>query len=489
MRGDPRLGRTRLLFASSGVLLGAAMLFTQKVLFTLPAAMLVMLGYLLQRHETASPRAKLAGALSFLCGVLTPIVLTLALFAGGGALAAFLEHNLLLNLDWKFRASTLPVARSIVQGNPTLTALALVGLLVTCVRAGGSGGLRHGDALIALHTLGLLAGAFLISVGYAQYFLMLLPLAALLAGDLLVRTVDAVASAAAGAWRHAPALADGVLGLSMVALSVHPLGVMNGILHQGPSKVSAQLARLRLVMANTMPEDTVMDGFTGAGAFRPHAYGYFFLHEEIRALIGAEERHRLVAGLRDGEIAPKVVILDRDLRQLSPEAVAFFEENYDRTEDGLVWTRKPLWLDDQRFGGRLEVGDGPTDVLVGRGWYPPEWEGGRSLRRTRGRRSTLRLPLQMGGAGRLAVHARLESAPAPARLELLVNDLSCGDTALEAGWRDYVFRVPAGALRDGVNRVRLSYSSSPGDPDGAPAGGSSVMAVDYLHVGREGAAP
>jgi hypothetical protein len=432
LRGDPARGAIKALFAASGVFLGAAILFTQKVLFTVPAAAALMLWHVLEPRDGGRMRAKLGGAVYFVAGLLAPVVLTLAFFASRGALAAFVDDNLLLNLRWKFRTSTLPVARSIALDNPVLTVLAFVGLIVTVARAAAPGSLRRGDALIAVHALGLLAGALLISVAYTQYFLMLFPLAALLAAALLVRLVDAIAGLAAR-WRSLPGLADALLG--------------------------------------------------------PHAYYYFFLHEEIRALLGPAERSRLVAALRDGELAPKLVLLDHDLLHLAPEAVDFFRQNYDSLGDGVVWTRKPVWLDDQRLAGRLELGEGPTDALVGRGWYPPERESGRSVRRTRGRRSTIRIPVRAATHTRIGIHARLEFVAVPVRLELLVNELPCGETALETGWRDYVFRVPPGALRAGINRVRLNASASPRDVDAGHAGRNSVMAVDYLQLMGDGVRP
>jgi hypothetical protein len=86
-----------------------------------------------------------------------------------------------------------------------------------------------------------------------------------------------------------------------------------------PSRMPDQLARLRLVLGLTSPRDTVFDGFTGAGAFRPHAYYWFFLHDEIRALLGDAERDGLKRALRDGDIAPAVVLFDSDVQDLSPE--------------------------------------------------------------------------------------------------------------------------------------------------------------------------
>jgi hypothetical protein len=208
---------------------------------------------------------------------------------------------------------------------------------------------------------------------------------------------------------------------------------------------------MRAVMETTSPDQTVLDGFTGAGVFRPHAWYYFFLHEEIRALLGAPQIGRLRAELRDGEIAPALVLFDDDVAHLPAEIVDFLRDNYEPTPDPLVWRAKDYGL--AGGAGRIDVGGGPTDALVGRGWSAPEREGGLTWRRTQGRRSTLRVPLRAPADIVIEVRARAEAAGD--RLALAVNDAPAGERPLLAGWADYRFPVPAAAWRAGVNRVRL----------------------------------
>src|SRR5262249_8528041 len=158
----------------------------------------------------------------------------------------------------------------------------------------------------------------------AQYFLMVLPLVALLAAETLV--------AGAGALGATSARRGAIVGaVALVAVTVSPLATLAGRLRPERPRVPAQLARLRAVMDATTPDQTVLDGFTGAGVFRPHAWYYFFLHDEIRRLLGAPEIGRLRAALREGEIAPALVILDDDVAQLPDEIVSFLRENYEPT--------------------------------------------------------------------------------------------------------------------------------------------------------------
>jgi hypothetical protein len=449
---EERVARGRL--ALAGFLLGSAALFTQKAVFTLPATTILFGWWTLEGRSSGSWRARAKGVLAFAAGGALPLVATLALFAAHTGIAAFFEFNVRRNVAWRMRFSPVPFLRRIFDANPLLVCLAGAGWIRAARGLGSAGALRSGEALLVLHTLGLLAGAFLNPVPHLHYFLMVLPLAALLAAQALG---EAAAALARWTRRTTPAAtaALAVLGLAIVAAA--PLAAGFQTLFPANPKVQDQLGRLRLVHGLTSPTDTVLDGFTGAGAFRPHAYFYFFLHDQIRALLGDEETDGLRRALRDGEIAPAVILFDFDVQDFSPEVKSFVEENYERAGDPLVWRRKDLALDGELAHGRLDVGRGPTSVLVGRGWGEAEEEGGRWLRRTRGRLSTLRVPLRRPADLAVTVRARSEAEVEGARLGLVINDRECGEQDLVAGWSDYAFPVPQAAWHPGVNRVRLHH--------------------------------
>ncbi|HEX6736928.1 MAG TPA: hypothetical protein VF310_01515, partial [Vicinamibacteria bacterium] len=463
---------------AAGLLLGAATLFTQKALFTAPASGLLLLWWLWDGWRDGTRGRRLGSVLLYGAGAVAPLLATLALFAPRTGVAAFVESNLWLNLRWP--RSVFPagdMVRRLVRVNWPLLALAAAGL----VRAGrgllSAARFERGDALLVLQAAGLAAGATRIPTLQAQYFLMLLPLAAVLAGGALAAAAGFLARRLSSAEREPERrgllLAAGLLAACLPAAGTLALGV-----RPADQKMAEQLARLRFVLANTTPEQTVLDGFTGAGVFRPHAYYYFFLHDEVRPLLGLEELRRLRGQLRDGEIAPALVILDRDLKELDGEVVQFLADNYEDVGDGLMRRPRALWLDAPERGGRLELGEGPLEVLVGRGFTPSQREGARAFRRTQGRRATLRLPLRAPGAFRLRVHARGEPPLAGGRLALAVNEAPCGEQPLDEGWRDYVFEVPAGSWRAGVNRVRLVLGGgSAGD-----AGPPPSVAVDYVQL-------
>ena len=457
LRRAPEERGTRGRLAAAGFLLGAAVLFTQKVALTLPATLVVLLAWVLDRRQWRSRRARVLGLAAFGVGAAVPLVATLALFAAHTGISRFIELNVTRNADWRVRFSPVPFLRAIFQANLAVVCLGVLGWVQAAARLPSPDALRQGGVLLVLQTLGLLAGAFAIPVPQLHYFLMVLPLAAILAARALAGAAEAAARRGRDPARAATLAAVAILGLALAA--VPPLAAGFKSLDPARPKVQDQLARMRLVLALTTPGETVMDGFTGAGVFRPHAYYYFFLHDEIRALLEGPEKDGLRRALRDGEIAPALVLFDFDVQDLSPEVKLFVEENYEPAGDPLVWKPKALALDGPVAQGRLEVGHGPTAVLVGRGWDEPEQEGGRWLRRTRGERSTLRVPLRRPADFVVIVRARPEAA-GEARLGLSVNGTDCGERPLVAGWSDYAFAVPAAAWRAGVNAVRLTHASS-----------------------------
>src|SRR5262249_52884236 len=74
--------------------------------------------------------------------------------------------------------------------------------------------------------------------------------------------------------------------IASVGIILFPL---RQIYHQTERTNSKQLEAIKFIMDNTAPEDAVLDGWSGFGVFRPHAYYYHFLHAELRAMLGNHE--------------------------------------------------------------------------------------------------------------------------------------------------------------------------------------------------------
>lgn len=141
---------------------------------------------------------------------------------------------------------------------------------------------------------------------------------------------------------------ENLASLVLVAgLSIYPFKIM--VMSGGtayPSASSGQytntttLNQIRYVFQNTSPTDTCMDGWTGLGVFRPHAWFYWLLHDEMRAMLSERTVSEIEASLRSGSIAPKLIFYDDDLKGLSAQTAQFFESHYEPTGVELIQRRK-----------------------------------------------------------------------------------------------------------------------------------------------------
>jgi hypothetical protein len=186
------------------------------------------------------------------------------------------------------------------------------------------------------------------------------------------------------------------------------------------------------------------------------------------------------------------------LLQLAP---AQAEVVYRRLLRARAWLPDPLWallydnvsgiwIDEppRSMGGRVDIGRESTDVpggVLGEGWFPPEVEGALTLRRSRGRRSWLRLPIRTPSELHFVARVRPEFAPEPA-LEL---KLEWNGEMLEAqrcmpGWSEYAFAVPERLVRLGFNDVALVYSTTPRETIAGFHGRNAAVAVDWVRVVR-----
>jgi hypothetical protein len=102
-----------------------------------------------------------------------------------------------------------------------------------------------------------------------------------------------------------------------------------------------QLARLRTVFQRTQPQDLVMDGWEGMGVFRPHAFFYFFLHEETRAMLPAPQWDAYLGDLEAGRIRPALIVMDENLAALGPRFVTFVHDRYASRDGLLYFAREP----------------------------------------------------------------------------------------------------------------------------------------------------
>jgi hypothetical protein len=300
-------------FVAAGLAIGGAMMCTQKMLFVLPGT-LAGLGL-----WALSARVRLLPIAGFGAGVVVPVALTWAAFAAQGAGDAFITNNFLLNAGWR-HTKTRELVKLLWSSGPVL-ALSLWGIRETWVRIRRAAERRHADVLLVFTMLGLLAGVAVIPVAYRQYYLMPLPIVCLLAARAALSLAE----------RARPWL----VALAVAAMAALPLNTLREAFVERNDR---QLADLRHVYETTRPTDLVMDGWRGMGVFRPHAFHYFFLHEEVVSMLPPARLDAYLDALETGAIRPQLIAMDDNLRSLGPRFLTFVANNY-VTRDGFFYYR------------------------------------------------------------------------------------------------------------------------------------------------------
>jgi hypothetical protein len=126
------------------------------------------------------------------------------------------------------------------------------------------------------------------------------------------------------------------LAVILIALTLFPLQWTRWLAVLGDD---GQFAEIRYVLDHTRPGDVVMDGWSGSGVFRRHAAYYWMLHPGVRAMLTPADVDRIVTPVTSGTVQPAAIVLDDNLRQLSPALTAFVERAYRPSGVGRVFVR------------------------------------------------------------------------------------------------------------------------------------------------------
>ena len=314
-------------FLGGGLSLGAAIMCTQKMLFVLPGALLGLGIWSLfagQNNNQGSRGSRILLALAFFLGMGVPATLTWGMFALHHAGGAFITNNFLLNSKWT-RAVEEQFLRVLETSWPILV-LSLVGASVSLYRFFRSKQRTYGGFVLICTLLGLIAGILVVPVAHRQYYLMPLPIACLFAAQGLSFLIER-AQERARAW---------LLVLAMIPLMVLPV---RDLREAFTLRNDGQLARLRTVFASTKPTDLVMDGWEGTGVFRPHAFYYYFLHDESLDMLPRAQLDTYLDALERGQIRPRLIALDDHLALLGSRFLRFVKRNYVSRDGFLYFSR------------------------------------------------------------------------------------------------------------------------------------------------------
>ena len=375
---DPASRRTRRLFALSGASVGLGVLTSQKLLLAGPPMALMAAWYVAAARFGGARRDRLANVAWQAAGAVVVSALAVVYFAAHGAASEFVRLTLLQNLAWKPETTAGAVLAFIARYEPWLFPLTALG--ATLLVAETIGFRRPPDerptgagVLLLLMGAGLFIGLFVVPVPYPQYCLTFIPLFAIVAAAGLVESARSLSAARtlrdlrptglgllaaalfAGlsavdlriarplliAWMVYPALViaaiaallslplhrrqDIALSVALIVLSALPLQWSRWMLSLGDG---GQFDEIRYVEAHTPVNGTVLDGWSGAGVFRRHSNYYWMFHPGVRAMVPPAAVAGLVQDLRSGRMDPDVVILDRDLRELSPDVGPLVRRRY-----------------------------------------------------------------------------------------------------------------------------------------------------------------
>ena len=307
-------------FLAAGALLGTALLFSQKLLMAGPGMAAAMAWYTLDRRFPGTLPWRFRNVVVQALGVALPIGVTFVYFAAESSLYPFIHSTLLVNLGWQREVSIREALLWFALRDPYLAALGSIGLLYVGSHMFERRRLLRAHFLLFATSMSLAVGLFIIPVPNPNYMQTLLPLAAVCGALFLVEMADrltellrrqavrgmaaflepavlllvlAVALAlvlsvakprafsdgfypllAVGAmsafvallvWR-ANAAALGVILLFLSVYSFQQLTWMAGLSN------TWQIEAIREVQTRTRPQDQVLDGWSGVGVYRPHAW-------------------------------------------------------------------------------------------------------------------------------------------------------------------------------------------------------------------------
>ena len=124
--------------------------------------------------------------------------------------------------------------------------------------------------------------------------------------------------------------------LLLIGIVAYPISQM---ISQWKRTNAPMLQEIKFVLDNTTKDDFVIDGFHGAGVFRPHVYYYHFVHGGVRMMLTEKELSTdIVSAMRQKR--PKIVVYDNDFQATSEAVRQYVQENYKPTGVGFLYILK-----------------------------------------------------------------------------------------------------------------------------------------------------
>ncbi len=99
----------------------------------------------------------------------------------------------------------------------------------------------------------------------------------------------------------------------------------------------AQVEQIEQVNQLAGENGTVLDGFSGSGALRPHTYYYWWINRYSRALMPPNAEEQILEILKQNP--PAVILNDEDLQAL-PQIQQTIQQHYRPTNHAPIWIRQ-----------------------------------------------------------------------------------------------------------------------------------------------------
>lgn len=318
-------------FLWSGVFLGSAVMFTQKMLFALPGLGFA-LGLWVCMGSVGSFLDRLRRLLRLSIGLAAPVCFTWLYFLANGAGVEFVDKVFLINARWAHRETPWIFYDLFLPESWLFFVLGIMGAGWVLIQSYVKRRVDWFGVMFVASALGWFVGLlWIIPVTDRQFYMIALPLLALLAAYGVLEWL-----------RYWPRwLRPSILLGIVFFVVVEPLYFTSWKRVQSIRQWRNPMEEALWVIDNTEPAASFLDGWTGAGVFRPQAWHYGFIHSEIPPMIPAEDREALMRGLESGAIHPQLIAKDPRLLELHPRLPGWVAANYQQVPGRRLWKRKP----------------------------------------------------------------------------------------------------------------------------------------------------
>jgi hypothetical protein len=388
-------------FFLSGLMIASAILTTQKAIFAAVGLLVSWICILFDSKERGLLKERRAMTLWFCLGFLIPLSIVCLYFLINKALGDFIYRNFIMNIFWKERFLPFHEIKRLVKQNPSFSVLSFLGLITATFQLfKAKRKMPNGLFVPILASYFLLIGLFVIPVPHRQYYLLFLPLWAIYCGFMFDKLINYLSwKQFRGLWaerkymnfglrlfsvlilvmifgfiiKHNGLFTIKILAIShfflwiwllllpflmwayirdkrrFVALLLLICIVMRPFIYtvrqfmdnklQFRHSNESQLEAITFILKNSNAQDTILDGWSGLGVFRNHAYYYCYLHGEIQAMLTPQEiSENIIKALRSK--TPKFIMYDEYIFLLPRDVTRYIEKNYESTGVGPIYVFK-----------------------------------------------------------------------------------------------------------------------------------------------------